>query len=170
MQKNAKKQLFSNVKLKRIQEKVDNTHDDLKHELDAQMKMFPEAHILEEKLRELNRSRDGLGPVNLVAEAELAAVEERSSSLINEKNDLLIAMKKLGNAINDINKEGRARMLKAFDIVNNHFKKLFNTFSGGVAELELIESDDPLEAGLGVNARPPGKKPILFLFFRENKH
>ena len=112
--------------LERIQEKVDNTPDDLKHELDAQIEDdTPEAHILEEKLRELNRSRDGLGPVNLVAEAELAAVEERSSSLINEKNDLLIAMKKLGNAINDINKEGRARMLKAFDIVNNHFKKLF---------------------------------------------
>lgn len=146
--------------LERIREKVENTPDDLKHELDAKIdENTPNAQALEEKLRELNRARDGLGPVNLVAEKELSEVEERSSSLINEKNDLLVAMKKLNNAINDINKEGRARMLKAFDIVNNHFKKLFqHLFSGGVAELELIESDDPLEAGLEVNARPPGKK------------
>lgn len=146
--------------IEKIKEKVENTPDELRHELEQRPdENTPEVAVIEENLRQLIRSRDNLGPVNLVAERELKEVEEQAGTLINEKNDLSLAMRKLSGAINDINKEGRERMLKAFEIVNENFKKLFgHLFSGGVAELELIESDDPLEAGLEVRACPPGKK------------
>jgi chromosome segregation protein len=70
------------------------------------------------------------------------------------------AIRKLRLAIQNLNKEGRERLTAAFDVVNGHFKELFTTlFGGGAAELQLVESDDPLEAGLEILARPPGKKP-----------
>ena len=77
-----------------------------------------------------------------------------------ERDDLTEAIRKLRGAIGNLNREGRERLLAAFDVVNNHFKELFNTlFGGGTAELQLVESDDPLEAGLEILAKPPGKKP-----------
>ncbi|MEM6602555.1 MAG: chromosome segregation protein SMC [Pseudomonadota bacterium] len=146
--------------LTRIAEKIANTPEELRAELEVKPdETTPDLHIIEENLRSLNMKRDGLGPVNLVAEKELTEIEAQSLALIAEKDDLLAAIKKLSGAIADINKEGRVRITKAFDIVNNHFKKLFqHLFSGGVAELALVESDDPLEAGLEIHARPPGKK------------
>ena len=77
----------------------------------------------------------------------------------NPSEELEEAIRHLNKAISDLNREGRARMLKAFDAVNSHFKNLFITlFGGGEAYLELTESDDPLDAGLEIMASPPGKK------------
>jgi chromosome segregation protein len=80
--------------------------------------------------------------------------------MIAERDDLNEAIKKLRTAIGSLNKEGRERLLAAFEEVNTHFRELFTLlFGGGTAELQLVESEDPLEAGLDIMARPPGKKP-----------
>ena len=114
----------------------------------------------ERKLEALKADRERLGAVNLRAETELAEVEASRAGLVAERDDLTEAIKRLRQAISSLNREGRERLLAAFDVVNGHFKDLFTTlFGGGEAELQLIESDDPLEAGLEILARPPGKKP-----------
>jgi len=119
----------------------------------------PAAHTAA-KLESLRGDRERLGAVNLRAEEELAAIEEQRSTLDKEREDLTEAIRRLRQAINSLNKEGRERLLAAFTAVNTHFKDLFTTlFGGGNAELQLVESDDPLEAGLEILARPPGKKP-----------
>ena len=80
--------------------------------------------------------------------------------LATERDDLVEAIKKLRTGIQSLNKEARERLMTSFDIVNGHFKRMFvELFGGGEAELKLIESDDPLEAGLEIVAKPPGKKP-----------
>ncbi len=112
------------------------------------------------KLEHLRQERERLGAVNLRADEELAEVEGARAKLIAERDDLTEAIRKLRGAIGSLNQEGRERLIAAFDVVNGHFKSLFATlFEGGEAELQLVESDDPLEAGLELIARPPGKKP-----------
>jgi chromosome segregation protein len=87
-------------------------------------------------------------------------VETRHTGLTTERDDLVEAIKKLRTGIQSLNKEARERLLTSFETVNAHFKRLFTElFGGGQAELTLIESDDPLEAGLEIIAKPPGKKP-----------
>ena len=101
-----------------------------------------------------------LGAVNLRAEEELTELEEKQGALVTERDDLTEAIKRLRVAIAELNKEGRERLLVAFTTVQSHFERLFTSlFGGGTAQLQLIESDDPLEAGLEIVARPPGKKP-----------
>jgi chromosome segregation protein len=79
---------------------------------------------------------------------------------VKDRDDLVAAIAKLRSGIPSLNKEGRVRLTEAFEKVNAHFQELFTTlFGGGTAELQFIESDDPLEAGLEIFARPPGKKP-----------
>ncbi len=120
----------------------------------------PEASLVERKLESLRQERERLGAVNLRADDELAEVGASRDRLIAERDDLTEAIKRLRQAIHNLNQEGRERLLSAFDVVNKHFGELFATlFEGGTAELQLIESDDPLEAGLELLARPPGKKP-----------
>ncbi len=120
---------------------------------------LPEPMVLETKLERLKRERDRLGAVNLRADEELQEIEEQLNHLVNERRDLEEAIARLRQAIGGLNKEGRERLLAAFDIVNKHFGELFSTlFGGGEAHLELTESDDPLEAGLEIFASPPGKK------------
>ncbi|WP_158810027.1 chromosome segregation protein SMC [Beijerinckia sp. L45] len=120
----------------------------------------PAAATIAAKLESLRADRERLGAVNLRADEELAAIEEQRSALDKEKDDLTEAIRRLRQAIGSLNKEGRERLLGAFEAVNTHFKDLFTTlFGGGTAELQLVESDDPLEAGLEILARPPGKKP-----------
>jgi chromosome segregation protein len=115
---------------------------------------------VERKLENLKQERERLGPVNLLADQELAEAEASREKLAAERDDLTEAIKRLRGAIGTLNQEGRVRLLTAFDVVNGHFKSLFSTlFEGGDAELQLVESDDPLEAGLELLARPPGKKP-----------
>ncbi len=112
------------------------------------------------KLEQWKSERERLGAVNLRADDELKEIEDRRSAMATEKEDLVEAIRRLRAAIGTLNKEGRERLLAAFEIVQGHFEKLFTSlFGGGTAKLQLIESDDPLEAGLEILAHPPGKKP-----------
>jgi chromosome segregation protein len=115
---------------------------------------------LDADLTRLKAERERLGAVNLRAQEELDTIEAKASALEKERDDLIEAIRRLRQAISHLNREGRERLLAAFEIVNGHFKTLFTgLFSGGEAELTLIDSEDPLEAGLDILARPPGKKP-----------
>jgi chromosome segregation protein len=121
---------------------------------------LPESANIAKKLEAAKQDRERLGAVNLRADEELAEIEATKTKIDSEREDLTEAIRRLRQAIQSLNKEGRERLLTAFDAVNAHFKELFTTlFGGGTAELQLIESDDPLEAGLEIVARPPGKKP-----------
>ena len=124
---------------------------------DAEM---PEIDEIERRLERLKIERERLGAVNLRAEEEQKELSDRLEAIVSERGDIIEAIKKLRLAIQSLNREGRERLLAAFDVVNGHFQKLFShLFGGGTAELQLIESEDPLEAGLEILARPPGKKP-----------
>ncbi|MGI8527444.1 MAG: chromosome segregation protein SMC [Pseudolabrys sp.] len=121
---------------------------------------LPELADVEATLERLRRERERLGAVNLRAEEELREIEAQHGKLAAERDDLIAAISKLRLGIQSLNREARERLLASFEIVNQHFQKLFTSlFGGGSAELKLIESDDPLEAGLEIFAKPPGKKP-----------
>ncbi len=121
---------------------------------------LPPLGEIEENLEKLRRDRERLGAVNLRAEEELREVETQHTALTTERDDLVEAIKRLRQGIQSLNKEARERLLTSFETVNEHFKRLFvELFGGGEAALHLIESDDPLEAGLEIIAKPPGKKP-----------
>jgi chromosome segregation protein len=121
---------------------------------------LPDLAEIEATLERLRRERERLGAVNLRAEEELREVEAQHTSLTTERDDLVEAIKKLRLGIQSLNREARERLLASFQQVNTHFQQLFTRlFNGGTAELQLIESDDPLEAGLEILAKPPGKKP-----------
>jgi chromosome segregation protein len=98
--------------------------------------------------------------VNLRAEEELREVEIQHAALASERDDLVAAIKRLRQGIQNLNREARERLLASFEVVSAHFQRLFaGLFGGGTAELQLIEHEDPLEAGLDILAKPPGKKP-----------
>lgn len=121
---------------------------------------MPEMTEIERQLDRLKIERERLGAVNLRAEEEQKELSDRLETIVTEREDIIEAIRKLRQAIQSLNREGRERLLAAFDVVNGHFQRLFShLFGGGTAELQLIESDDPLEAGLEILARPPGKKP-----------
>ncbi|BCH03298.1 chromosome segregation protein SMC [Mesorhizobium loti] len=121
---------------------------------------IPEMAEIERQLDRLKIERERLGAVNLRAEEEQKELSDRLEAIVTEREDIIEAIRKLRQAIQSLNREGRERLLAAFDVVNSHFQRLFShLFGGGTAELQLIESDDPLEAGLEILARPPGKKP-----------
>ena len=116
-------------------------------------------HDIERKLERLSKEREKMGGVNLRADEEAAEQEERLAAMNDERQDLEAAIARLREGIDELNSEGRTRLLNAFDIVNGHFGRLFTTlFGGGEASLALTESEDPLEAGLEVMVSPPGKK------------
>ena len=122
-------------------------------------KDLPERDDVERKLERYKRERENLGGVNLRADEELKEVGERLEELGAEREDCDSAIRKLRAAIGGLNREARQRLLDAFDTVNNNFASLFKRlFNGGQAELRLIDSDDPLEAGLEIMVSPPGKK------------
>lgn len=103
--------------------------------------------------------RERLGPVNLVAADELAELDVERERSAAEIEELQQAVNRLRGSIGNLNREGRVRLLAAFETVNEHFQRLFATlFNGGQAHLELVDSDDPLEAGLEIMAQPPGKR------------
>jgi len=111
------------------------------------------------RLETLTSERERLGPVNLVAEQELAALDSSRNHNATEMAELTEATHRLRGSIGSLNREGRLKLRAAFDAVDNHFRDLFCTlFSGGEAHLEMIDSDDPLDAGLEIMAQPPGKK------------
>ena len=113
----------------------------------------------ETKLDRLKQQRETMGAVNLRADLETKEIDDELEIMSTEKNELDAAIKKMRESIEELNKEGRTRLLKAFDTVNNHFKEVFvKLFNGGKAHLELIDAEDPLEAGLEMMVSPPGKK------------
>ncbi|HRL24304.1 MAG TPA: chromosome segregation protein SMC, partial [Brevundimonas diminuta] len=119
----------------------------------------PDAAGAESLLYGLEREREALGAVNLRAEEEAAEYGDRLSAMKTERIDLTQAIAKLRDGIDELNAEGRERLIAAFDVINTNFKTLFEAlFGGGQAELKLVESDDPLEAGLEIYACPPGKR------------
>ncbi len=121
---------------------------------------LPAEHATEQKLDRLKAERERLGGVNLSAEKEAEEVQLKLDTMIKDRDDIIEAIAKLRSGIASLNREGRARLNDAFGRVNAHFQELFTTlFGGGTAELSFVESDDPLEAGLEIIARPPGKKP-----------
>jgi chromosome segregation protein len=121
---------------------------------------LPDVGTAEAELEKLRRERERLGAVNLRAEEELREVEAQHGTLTAERDDLVEAIKKLRIGIQNLNREARERLTASFEVVNAHFKQLFTTlFGGGEAELKLTESEDPLQAGLEIIARPPGKRP-----------
>ncbi|MFN4177542.1 AAA family ATPase [Phenylobacterium sp.] len=118
-----------------------------------------DAEGMEAHLYNLERQREAIGPVNLRAEEEAAEYAIRLETMQTERSDLTGAIARLRQGIDELNGEGRERLTAAFDVINEHFKTLFSTlFQGGQAELRLVESDDPLEAGLEIYACPPGKR------------
>jgi len=118
-----------------------------------------DAEGIEAHLYNLERQREAIGPVNLRAEEEAAEYANRLETMQTERSDLTGAIARLRQGIDELNGEGRERLTAAFDVINEHFKTLFSTlFQGGQAELRLVESDDPLEAGLEIYACPPGKR------------
>jgi chromosome segregation protein len=121
---------------------------------------LPSQIDVEQSIVKLKGERERLGGVNLQAEEEASELGKEFDGLETERADLEEAIAKLRQGISSLNKEGRRRLLEAFETVNGHFQRLFTVlFGGGEAELQLIESDDPLESGLEILARPPGKKP-----------
>ena len=113
----------------------------------------------QQRFDRLGLDRERIGPVNLVAEQELAELDGDRISRAAQRDELAEAVARLRGSIGSLNREGRARLLAAFEAVDGHFRRLFTRlFAGGEAHLALIDSDDPLEAGLEIMAQPPGKK------------
>lgn len=145
--------------VERIDEVMQVTPQKLLETLDTNPEDMADAEALEQDVNRLKRQRDALGAVNLRAEEDAKEVREEHGSLVDEKADLEEAIKALRSGIANLNKEGRERLLTAFEQVNSNFSLLFtHLFGGGEANLELIESEDPLDAGLEIMCQPPGKK------------
>jgi len=120
---------------------------------------LPTAAESEAEAARLRRAREALGAVNLRAEEDARTVQAEHDTLVAERDDLEAAVRKLRAGIAALNREGRERLLTAFEQVNTGFARLFtHLFGGGEARLTLVDSDDPLEAGLDILCQPPGKK------------
>ncbi|RME16970.1 MAG: chromosome segregation protein SMC [Alphaproteobacteria bacterium] len=143
----------------RIAEELDATPQALLESLGEDPDSMPSSDRIEQDVNRLKRQRDSLGAVNLRAEEDAREVQAEHDSLVAEKADLEAAIAKLRAGIAGLNREGRERLLTAFEQVNANFGMLFtHLFGGGEAKLVLVESDDPLEAGLEIMCQPPGKK------------
>ena len=118
---------------------------------------MPDIGEIDRRLERLKIERERLGAVNLRAEEEQKELSERLETIVSEREDIIEAIRKLRQAIQSLNREGRERLLAAFEVVNGHFQRLFtHLFGGGTAELQLVESEDPLEPGW--NPRPPARQ------------
>ncbi|UKJ74664.1 chromosome segregation SMC family protein [Azospirillum brasilense] len=120
---------------------------------------MPDVAVVESRLDKLTRERENMGPVNLRAEIEAAELETQIGTLQTEREDLVSAIARLRQGIASLNREARERLVASFDTVNRNFQELFiRLFGGGKAHLELVNAEDPLQAGLEIYASPPGKK------------
>lgn len=120
---------------------------------------LPGVEEVETRIGRLTRERENIGAVNLRAEQESEELVQQIESLVSEREDLIAAINRLRHGIGALNREGRERLLAAFDKVDGFFQELFvRLFGGGEAKLALTEHDDPLQAGLEIMASPPGKK------------
>src|SRR5262249_13824473 len=125
-----------------------------------ELREIEEKTDIEAEIARLTRERERLGPVNLAADGELKEIESGKQALVAEREDITQAIRQLRGGIKALTEGGRPRLLEAFNRVDASFRKLFSSlFGGGEASLELIETEDPLGAGLEVNAKPPGKRP-----------
>ena len=120
---------------------------------------FPDTVAQEELLDEKKRERDKLGSVNLRADEETSKYEIEIKKMEKDRQDLVTAIIKLKESITELNQRGRERLLEAFEKVNRKFNEVYTKlFNGGNAKLELVDSDDPLDAGLEMLVSPPGKR------------
>ena len=145
--------------VERIRDELQATPDELLKKLGKDPEKLPNSEKIEIEVNRLKRQRDSLGAVNLRAEEDMKEVQAEHDNLEGERTDLLEAIRSLRNGIASLNREGRERLLTAFEQVNVNFSTLFkHLFGGGEANLVMVESDDPLEAGLEIMCQPPGKK------------
>jgi chromosome segregation protein len=163
----ARAQALSEAATARITELRDRIRDELEAAPEdlydrAEIKDDEELPALdqaEKRVEKLKQEREQLGGVNLRAEEEAAEQETRLHTLTTDRDDLIGAIERLRRGIQSLNREGRERLLASFEKVNRNFQELFGKlFEGGEAKLSLTESEDPLEAGLEIFARPPGKR------------
>ena len=118
-----------------------------------------ETSKIENQIQKLKDQREKMGAVNLRADNETQELQSQIDKMMNDRKDLVQGIQKLKGSINDLNQKGRERLLDAFEKVSRKFNDVYTKlFAGGSAKLELIESDDPLEAGLELLVSPPGKK------------
>ncbi len=120
---------------------------------------FPDTVAQEELLDKKKRDRENLGSVNLRADEETGQYKDEITKMEKDREDIVTAIVKLKDSINQLNQKGRERLLDAFDKVNHKFNEVYTKlFNGGNAKLELVDSDDPLDAGLDLLVSPPGKR------------
>ena len=120
---------------------------------------FPDTVAQEELLDKKKRNRDNLGSVNLRADEETGKYKKEITKMEKDREDIVTAIIKLKESINELNQKGRQRLLDAFDKVSRKFNEVYTKlFNGGNAKLELVDSDDPLDAGLELLVSPPGKR------------
>ena len=120
---------------------------------------LPNAVDQEDDLDKKKQEREKLGSVNLKADEETSKYEDEIKKMEQDRADLVTAIMKLKDSINELNQKGRERLIEAFEKVNRKFNEVYTKlFNGGNAKLELVDSDDPLEAGLEMLVSPPGKR------------
>ena len=120
---------------------------------------FPSTEEQSQKVEKIKKQRESLGSVNLRADEETKKYETEIKKMEDDREDLYTAIVKLKTSINELNQKGRERLLEAFTKVNRKFNEVYTKlFNGGNAKIELIDSDDPLEAGLEMYVSPPGKR------------
>ncbi len=120
---------------------------------------FPSIEEQTEKIEKTKKQRESLGSVNLRADEETEKYETEIKKMEDDRSDLYSAIVKLKTSINELNQKGRERLLDAFTKVNRKFNEVYTKlFNGGTAKIELVDSDDPLEAGLEMFVSPPGKR------------
>ncbi len=144
----------------RIRDEIEAAPEELRERAEIEDgQELPPLDQAEKRVERLKQEREQLGGVNLRAEEEAAELETRMTTLTADRDDLTGAIERLRRGIQSLNKEGRERLLESFEKVNANFQQLFTKlFEGGEAKLTFTESEDPLEAGLEIFARPPGKR------------
>jgi chromosome segregation protein len=157
--------LIDNHKLKiselenKVKEDFKCSIDDLLNEEDKLSIEKTNIEEIETSLKKLKDERDNMGAVNLRADDETKNLENQISKMMDDRKDLMAGILKLKSSINELNQKGREKLIDAYDKVGRKFNDVYTKlFGGGNARLELIESDDPLEAGLELLVSPPGKK------------
>jgi chromosome segregation protein len=159
-------------------EGIENRKKDLLHSVKSELNINDEASLLpqsdlndvspenlpsldeqSQKVEKTKKKRDSLGSVNLRADEETKKYETEIKKMEDDRSDLYSAIVKLKTSIDELNQKGRERLLEAFTKVNRKFNEVYTKlFNGGTAKIELVDSDDPLEAGLEMYASPPGKR------------
>jgi chromosome segregation protein len=146
--------------LERVQSELNLVENDILENSNLNgLEELPDSITQEEMLDSKKREREKLGSVNLRADEETNRYEVEIKKMEQDREDLVSAIFKLKESINELNQKGRERLLEAFEKVNRKFNEVYTKlFNGGNAKLELVDSDDPLEAGLEMLVSPPGKR------------